>query len=107
MKNLILNLFDEKAIPFMTDLKEKMLETSEKKNDLVEVHRFIWEYGEESLKVFIDQVNMFHPTTKFIEIKFIAEYSKEEVNFLHLNIKHFGAWVACPPPPKKKIVLIS
>ena len=67
----------------------------------MEVHRFIWEHGEESPKVFIDQVNMFHPTTKFIAIKFIAEYSKEEVNFLHLNIKHIGAWVACPPPPKK------
>ena len=32
---------------------------------------FIWEHGEESLKVFIDQVNMFHPTKKFI-----AEYSR-------------------------------
>ena len=40
------------------------------------------EHGEESLKVFIDQVNMFHPTKKCI-----AEYSKEEVNFLDLNIK--------------------
>ena len=35
-----------------------------------------------SLKVFIDQVNMFHPT-----IKFTAENSEEEVNFLDLNIK--------------------
>ena len=43
---------------------------------------FIWEHGEESLSVFIDQVNLFHPT-----IKFTAEYSKEEVNFLDLNIK--------------------
>ena len=43
---------------------------------------FIWEHGEESLKVFIDQVKMFHPT-----IKFTAEYSKDEVNFLDLNIK--------------------
>ena len=43
---------------------------------------FNWEHGEESLKVFIDQVNMFHPT-----IKFTAEYSEEEVNFLDLNIK--------------------
>ena len=32
--------------------------------------------------VFIDQVNFFHLTTKFT-----AEYSKEEVNFLDLNIK--------------------
>ena len=43
---------------------------------------FIWEYGEESLKVFIEQGNMFRST-----IKFTAEYSKEEVNFLDVNIK--------------------
>ena len=43
---------------------------------------FIWEHGEESPRGFIDQVNLFHPT-----IKFTAEYSKEEVNFLDLNIK--------------------
>ena len=43
---------------------------------------FIWEHGEESLRDFIDQVNLLHPT-----IKFTAEYSKEEVNFLDLNIK--------------------
>ena len=43
---------------------------------------FILEHGQESLNVFIDQVNMFHPT-----IKFMAEHSKEEVNFLDLNIE--------------------
>ena len=43
---------------------------------------FIWEQGEESLRVFIDQVNLFHRT-----IKSTAEYSMEEVNFLDLNIK--------------------
>ena len=43
---------------------------------------FVWEHGEESLSVFLDQVNLFHPT-----IKFTTEYSKEEVNFLELNIK--------------------
>ena len=43
---------------------------------------FIWEHGEESLRVFKDQVNSFHPT-----IKFTFKYSKEEVNFLDLNIK--------------------
>ena len=43
---------------------------------------FIWEHGEESLKVSIEQVNMFHST-----LKFTAEYSKEEVNFLGVNIK--------------------
>ena len=34
------------------------------------------------MKVFIEQVNIFHST-----IKFTAEYSKEEVNFLNVNIK--------------------
>ena len=42
---------------------------------------FLWEHGEESPRDFIDQVNLFHPT-----IKLTAEYSKEEVNFLDLNI---------------------
>ena len=43
---------------------------------------FIWEHGEESPRDFIDQANLFHPT-----IKFTAEYSKEEVNFLYRNMK--------------------
>ena len=34
------------------------------------------------MKIFIEQVNMFHST-----IKFTAEYSKEEVNFSVVNIK--------------------
>ena len=42
----------------------------------------MWEHGEESLKDFTDQVNLKHPTTKFT-----AEFSKDEVNFLDLNIK--------------------
>ena len=42
---------------------------------------FIWQHGQESLNVFIDQVNMFQPI-----MKFTAEYSKEQVNFLDLNI---------------------
>ena len=43
---------------------------------------FIWEYGEESLKIFMEQVKIFHST-----IKFTAEYSNKEVNFLDVNIK--------------------
>ena len=35
---------------------------------------FIWEYGEKSLKFFIEQVNKLHPT-----VKLTAEYSKEKV----------------------------
>ena len=42
----------------------------------------IWEHSEDSLKVFIEQVNMFHST-----INFTAEYSKEQVNSLDVNIK--------------------
>ena len=71
------------AILFITVLEEKMLEIFEKEqrfcgDDIF----FIWEHGEDSLKVFIDQVNLFHPTRKFT-----AEYSKERVNFSELNIK--------------------
>ena len=43
---------------------------------------FHWEHGEESTRDFIDQVKLFHPA-----IKFTAEYSKEEVSFLELNVK--------------------
>ena len=43
---------------------------------------FIWDHGEVSFKVFITQVNRFHLT-----IKFTAEYLKQEVNFLDVNIK--------------------
>ena len=73
------------AILFMADFEEKILESFEKKpmiwwRYIVDIF-FIWELGEESLKVFIEQVNMFHFT-----IKFTAEYS-EEVNFLGVNIK--------------------
>ena len=70
----------------MTDFEEKMLERFEKKRMIwwryIDNIFFIWEHGEESLKVFIEQVNMFHST-----IKLAAEYSKEEVNFLDENIK--------------------
>ena len=74
------------AILFMANLEEKMLEGFEKKPVIWWRYRddifFIWENGEESLKVFIEQVNLFHST-----IKFTAEYSKEEVNFLDVNVK--------------------
>ena len=68
----------------MTDLEEKIRITFEEKTDMVEVHRhfFIWEYGKESLKKFLNKLNSFHPT-----IKFIAEYSKETIDFLDVNIR--------------------
>ena len=74
------------AILYMADLEEKLLEIFGKKAMIwwrnIDNIFFIWEHGEESLRDFKDQVNLFHPT-----IKFTAEYCKEEVNFLDLNIK--------------------
>ena len=70
----------------MADFDEKMLESYEKKPMIwwryIDDILFTWERGEESLKVFIEQVNMFHSA-----IRFTAEYSKEEINFLEVNIK--------------------
>ena len=38
---------------------------------------FFWEYGEEKLKSFIDNINKMHPT-----IKFMADWSKTSIKFL-------------------------
>ena len=75
------------AMLFMADLEEKMLEIFEKKSPMIwwryiDDAFFIWEHGEESLRVFIDQINLFHPTIKFTPV-----YSKDEVNFLDRNIR--------------------
>ena len=65
----------------------ELLKTKSKKKTMiwrryiVDYIFFIWQHGQESLNVFIDQVNMFQPI-----MKFTAEYSKEQVNFLDLNI---------------------
>ena len=42
---------------------------------------FIWEHGEESLKEFINEIKSFHPA-----IKFTADWSKEKVNFLDVEV---------------------
>ena len=68
------------VILFMEDFEGRMLESFEKKpmiwwRYIADIF-FIWEHGEESLRVFIEQVNMFHSA-----IKLTAEYSKEEVIF--------------------------
>ena len=69
---------------FMADFEGKMLENFTKKQIIQRryINEIVWEHGEESLKVFIEQVNMFYSTTKFT-----VDYSKEEVNFLDVNIK--------------------
>ena len=57
------------AILYMADLEEKLLEIFEKKKMIwsryIDDIFFIWELGEESLRDFIDQVNLLHPTIKF------------------------------------------
>ena len=77
------------AILFMADLEEKILSASEKKPMIwwryIDDIFFIWEHGEESLEIFLNKLNSFHPT-----IKFTAEYSKETINFLDVNIRLVG-----------------
>ena len=77
------------AILFMADIEEKILSASEKKPMIwwryIDDIFFIWEYGEESMEKFINKLNSFHPT-----IKFTAEYSKETINFLDVNIRLVG-----------------
>ena len=41
----------------------------------------IWEHDEESLKLFLEEINSIHPTTKFR-----ADWSYSSVNFLNLKV---------------------
>ena len=75
------------AILFIADLEEKILNASEKKpmiwwRYIDNIFFFISEHGEESLEKFLNELNSFHLT-----IKFTAEYSKETINFLDVNIR--------------------
>ena len=73
------------AIVFLGDLEEKILKESDK-NPLV-WWRYIddifmlWQHGENELKKFLEFLNCYHPT-----IKFTADYSKEKINFLDVEI---------------------
>ena len=73
----------------MADLEEKILSASEKKPMIwwryIDDIFFIREHGEESLEKFLNKLNSFHPA-----IKFTAEYSKETINFLDVNIRLVG-----------------
>ena len=77
------------AVLFMADLEEKIISASEKKPMIwwryIDSIFFIWEHGEESLEKFLNKLNSFHAT-----IKFTAEYSKEIINFLDVNIRLVG-----------------
>ena len=70
---------------FMAELEEKILREVEWKPYLwwwyiVDIF-FILEHGEENLNEFIDVLNKEHPT-----IKFTAEWSKMQINFLHVTV---------------------
>ena len=69
----------------MAALEEKILNRVKKKPNVwqryIDNIFFIWGHGEEQLKEFINQINSFHPT-----IKFIADWSKEKVNFLDVDV---------------------
>ena len=70
----------------MADLDEKILNAFEEKPMIwwkyIDDIFFIWEHGEESLEKFLKKLNTFHPT-----IKFTAEYLKEAINFLDVNVR--------------------
>ena len=74
------------AILFMADLEGKILNDLEEKPMIwwryIDDIFFVWEHGEESLETFLSKLNTFHPT-----IKFTAEYSKEAINFLDVNVR--------------------
>ena len=73
------------AILFMADLEGKILNAFDEKPMIwwryIDDIFFIWEHGEESMEKFLNKLNTFHPT-----IKFTAEYSKEAINFLDVNV---------------------
>ena len=65
----------------MEALLEKILSKLKKKTSIwwryTDDIFFIWKHDKESFKEFINEINSFHPT-----IEFIADWSKEKVNFL-------------------------
>ena len=70
----------------MANLEEKILNAFEEKPMIwwryIDDIFFVWEHGEESLEEFLNKLNTFYPT-----IKFTAEYSKETINFLDVNVR--------------------
>ena len=73
------------AIIYMAVLEEDFLETLIKKPRLCRryIHdiSMICQHGEDELKIFLDELNNFHPS-----IKFTCEYSREKVNHLDVQV---------------------
>ena len=70
----------------MAELEERNLKDIELKARIwwryIDDIFFIWEHGENSLKQFTETLHVCHPT-----IKFTVEWSKEEINFLDVNVR--------------------
>ena len=103
----------------MADLEERILEDIELQPYIwwryINYIFFMWGHGEDSLKQFIKTLNACHPT-----IKLTFEWSKEEINFLDVNVrlrnkKHikptdthqFLDSTSCHPYHHKKSILCS
>ena len=73
------------AVFFMTALEENILNKFKIKPNVwwryIDDIFFIWEQGEESLKVFLNEIDSFHST-----IKFTANWSKEKVIFSDVEV---------------------
>ena len=77
------------AIIFLGFLEENILSDRELKPlawwRYIDDIFMLWQHGEEELKKFLDALNCYHPT-----IKFTAEYSREKINFLDVNVIRKG-----------------
>ena len=73
------------AILFIVDFEKKMLECFKNKNMIwwryIDIF-FIWEHIEESLKNFLEEINMFHSA-----IKFTSEILKRGKKIFDVNVK--------------------
>ena len=73
------------SILFMAELEEAILRKTEFKPSFwwkyIDDLCFLWEYGEENLRSFINDKNKVHPT-----IKLIVEWSKTKIKFLYVMI---------------------
>ena len=69
----------------MAVLEEDFLETLIKKPWLWRRYPYdifmIWQHGEDELKIFLEKLDNFHPS-----IKFICEYSRGKVNYLDIQV---------------------
>ena len=77
------------AILFMAQLEEEFLQLSPLKPWVwwryIDDVFMIWQYGEDELKQFLEQLNSCHPT-----IKFTTDYSRESINFLDVRVIRCG-----------------